>query len=737
MAGQRTRTATKRSIYPLVHGRGGNMEAGSFDLINALLLWNTQERRLKGLSQSVVSKLLARRTLAKKRVSYHVVARTASSPSEQREPPKPGFSRSGSPLPRTLFVSLAPSKQSHDTSEKTNGLEELSLQWTYQFAQIYRDIYFDRSVRNRPSAFPNSIADWILSEDRNDVVRFWERAITGLPLEKCRLLWQEIMLWALQHQIDKAISLLHATFSEPSITAPRYAVEDALKFIISEFLEDQEVVDLETKDKLHDLFRGFAKASILRDDCTYTISQKIIYWLIRHSEDPQVHTLYEVLLNARLCIHPHTFVHFMNRYTRMGRPDLAMEALRRIAASGANVSHDAVQYSCTIMLRTRFDEVEWYKIQSHMVTDMLALGIRPGIYMLNAMILNAVQACDYQTAHAIFETARIHGIRRDTHTYAIILKGALQTLDANLVEKIMHMAEEDGTLPRNNELVFNLIITMLEIAQRTSTVLNRANQYRAILKIYARYCNILPLQELGIYHSMDEHYITTSAVQEPSTKVISIMLVSYMRLRGSPTQVDELYRRYQSHVENNHPLIAATAETDHVAHAFLLRLGRNSTTIKTFPVILSNMLEPLATTAVTVARPNVQTWSIVATFYSYRGQGAAAEKIIGVMKENGVEPNDVTWNTIISGYASMQDVSRVVNALKGMKLAGFETNSYTHKALARLTDRNELLDALQKAAAQDEATWADEQAESDAVRITAGLELETDGLQYQSTAVVS
>ncbi|KAL8980887.1 MAG: hypothetical protein Q9205_004165, partial [Flavoplaca limonia] len=47
------------------------------------------------------------------------------------------------------------------------------------------------------------------------------------------------------------------------------------------------------------------------------------------------------------------------------------------------------------------------------------------------------------------------------------------------------------------------------------------------------------------------------------------------------------------------------------------------------------------------------------------------------------------------------DASGVVNAMKGMEAAGFESSSSTLQALARMKDRDQLLDALRRVAANN------------------------------------
>lgn len=596
---------------------------------------------------------------------------------------------------RTVFVSAASWKRSHNKPGNNNGLDEICLSWIQRFVPIHTG-----STEQSPSyALPTSLIQELLNGEKIHLMLSWERVAIGLPLPKRRLVWQEVMLWALQHQIGKAITFLDATLSDSTMPALRHAVEDSLKHIVSVSLQGP-TPDLETKNNMHRLLCVFAEASMLRNDCTYSISQKIVYMVVRHSDNHQVRVLYDVLLNTRLDIHPHSLTHFMNRFTRMGRPDLAMHVLRRIAVSGADVSYETVQYSCMALLRTRWNEIEWYKIQSYLVTEMLELGIRPGIHMLNAMILNAVEAGDYQTAQAMFETARIHRIRRNTITYSILLKGAVHNSDDALIERIMHMAEEDGALPKNNELVFSLVLALLQIARENDTnILTSATRYRAILRVYTRYCDISPLQQLGIHVDMDEKSEKAGIVSSPSPKVLSIMMAAYIRFIGNSDLVRLLYNRYQELVAQNHDLIAPTAATVHLANAFLFSLGRHSATFKLCPIILRNMLEPPATTTVKVAQPTVRTWSIAARAYFFHGKRTAGEKIIEMMRERGIPPNLVTWNTILSGLASLQDAFGVVKAMKGMEAAGFESDSETLKALARIRDRNQLLDALRKVAA--------------------------------------
>ena len=73
------------------------------------------------------------------------------------------------------------------------------------------------------------------------------------------------------------------------------------------------------------------------------------------------------------------------------------------------------------------------------------------------------------------------------------------------------------------------------------------------------------------------------------------------------------------------------------------------------------------------------------------------------MRDRGLRPDAVYWNTIVSGYAGMQDVGAAVDTVERMQASGYETNAQTLKGLGRLWNRDRLLDALKKVAEPEPA----------------------------------
>ncbi|KAL8971547.1 MAG: hypothetical protein Q9183_001006 [Haloplaca sp. 2 TL-2023] len=607
--------------------------------------------------------------------------------------------------PRNAFVSFARWRPSITNPKDSNALEEikpLTWRWTRSFAQIYDGEIYDVPL---PVISPSQILH-MLQKSKEQLIVLWRRYTAESSPDQCFCLWQDVMLWALERDIDRATSFVDATISDSGIAVPRYVIEDALKCIVSAYSQAQ-VAEPTTWDKLHNLVRSFAAKSMLQEEVIPSMPQKIVYLLLQHSDDTRTQRLYETLAVSQSYLHPYTLTRFMDKFAQMGKPDLAMNALAKITAFSdlharlvSQEVGEVVRQSCITLLRTRFGESEWYRIQSQLATDMLEMGIHPNIAMLNTMILNAVEAGDYQTAQAIVETARLHGIRRDTVTYSILLKGASERLDESLIANIMQMAEEDGALPRNDKLVACLVATILRIQQESDKgTVTRAQGYRTMLRVYARYADTRPLWDLGIYLRSETELETSGEVSSPSPQLLGTMIIGYIALFGRVRDVQDLYFRYQSFVAQDHPLIAPTAETDYVANSFLLCLGRDKSTFKVSSIILKNMLEPSSWTTAKVAPPTVKSWTIALASYILNGQRAAADAILHKMRETGTTPNNVTWNAIISGHAGAQDVTATVDAMKSMESAGFGVDSDTLTALNRFRSRDQLLEALRNTAA--------------------------------------
>jgi pentatricopeptide repeat protein len=94
--------------------------------------------------------------------------------------------------------------------------------------------------------------------------------------------------------------------------------------------------------------------------------------------------------------------------------------------------------------------------------------------------------------------------------------------------------------------------------------------------------------------------------------------------------------------------------------------------------------------------PTVHTWSILLKAFMDHNQPRAAEKVLAMMQSRGITPNQVTWNTLLTGYARQQDVVSTVHALERLEGDGWKVDEVTMKGLQRLHNREALMLALQR-----------------------------------------
>jgi len=109
--------------------------------------------------------------------------------------------------------------------------------------------------------------------------------------------------------------------------------------------------------------------------------------------------------------------------------------------------------------------------------------------------------------------------------------------------------------------------------------------------------------------------------------------------------------------------------------------------------------------------PSVYSWSIILNGAMYHRQIEQGVRIMKLMREHGVEPNEGTWNSLIRGFARLQRTAATVTAMKRMEEAGFKADEFTMRAFGGLVDKEGalkmmegMLEDMQKS--REEREWA-------------------------------
>lgn len=504
-------------------------------------------------------------------------------------------------------------------------------------------------------------------------------------------LWRNVMLWCLKYRKKQALMLLLSTFKGRIYRPPRYVVSDCLDFLAHHFLFEVSNPNPLAIDAIWLLTCKFIDGASDQEQ-TFPVSQHVVYIILQHSDDQRVLSFYGLLGSNKAVLHVNTMLHFLDRFLDMGRISLSMKILGTIANINYNLSLDRIQKACVRLLRAHFDTQEEYAIRSNVLTQILEMGIRPKVPMFNAILLNAGEGGDFVNAWQMYGLAKENALIPDSITYGILLKGAILSGNFSNIGMVIREIQTNGKVLQDLRLVSDVLNAI--------SLMSPGDEFGAMLDFYKQHCDLRPLQELSLCG--DETQAPPGANCHgvwPTTYILTQMTLAYVKLHQDSLGLIHNYELYHQCVIENHPVIAPLAQETFVANSFIMVFGKNPDTLQHCTTVVKHMLEfssPNFATpeSVPYAAPTVQTWSILVAAYFRNRQRRAAEKVLDMMRERGIQGDRVTWNTLVSGYGKLQDVDTAVDTVKKMQAAGFEVDTYTIKGLGNLQIRDRLEEAL-------------------------------------------
>ncbi|KAI9811614.1 MAG: hypothetical protein M1827_005363 [Pycnora praestabilis] len=585
---------------------------------------------------------------------------------------------------RTKYVSLQLSR---------SPTERFSTLWTTHFAfinstqdrlEMEKNALFNSTLHRNVLLWIEEISSTGMNAGAMSII--WK----GLPWKVRALRWQHIMLWFLQTSPDYALQFLEASNMRPR--PPAYAVVDSLDYIASYYLQDSESPDLQAIENLHHIVPLILRSR--GSSLNIHVSQKTIYLLIKHSRKEQTRNLFTTLILRNIPLHENTLLHFAVAFARDEDFQRSVDIMKSMLTLNADLSSPKFLSVCSTVIRLAAAEGDQYTRSSEILTEFLEVGLRPNLRLFNVVMLMALKAGDWQNGWRLHDMMKWNGLQPDEYTYAILMKYANERGDSESIERIINIVEKSEHLARS-PMVLHQILMGIYILRRKNLNLS---PFYAMLSMYQKLFSSKPLQDLGLIQK-------STPGLSPPPEILGTMILAFLRTKIDPSRKASAYEKYHEHVRSGHPLISPLAETDHTSNAFLKALGHTRGTLYLCPRIVEHMLKsthvlhPLSKTEsrqIRQAEPTIQTWSILSAAFIRHGQRRAAEKVIEMMRNRGQQPNKVTWNALIWGYANMQDVNGVIDAMTRMDKENWTIDAFTLKGLAQLRDRQALLNAFDK-----------------------------------------
>ncbi|EQL03749.1 pentatricopeptide repeat protein [Ophiocordyceps sinensis CO18] len=386
--------------------------------------------------------------------------------------------------------------------------------------------------------------------------------------------------------------------------------------------------------------------------------------------------------------------------------------------------------------------------------SLVEKGLSPNAINATAFLDSLCQQSDVEEAIRLALLFAECGTQLDTKTWVTVFRGAKNSLKVANVVKALDVAKAANA--PYVDVLNNLLHTIFCFADAESRERQRPPPWtmpllwEPMLDVYAKKFNIEPLQwwlpdllpaalaqnshcqhpgargghgqAWAFPHSVvpvvNEFFSSgAQSRMQPNMTTIAIMLRSYLKSMRSPHDLVSFYDFFKSRLEEQgergrlaRELIKNQGSLIH--DAFILAMTEHRPLARQALRVFGDMLKDHLKTGpdnghrarVEYAKdvtapvhpcPSVLTFTIILRGLMTHGKHVLADEVVMVMDELGVRANLVTWNTLVKGHASLQNVERTVATLQAMEAAGFHSDTFTFRAFAKLGNQSKALKMLE------------------------------------------
>ncbi|KAI9706235.1 MAG: hypothetical protein M1820_004810 [Bogoriella megaspora] len=436
------------------------------------------------------------------------------------------------------------------------------------------------------------------------------------------------------------------------------------------------------------------------------ISRITTFFVIGNCSYDEVACLYERLRTDDTLIRHVTWLQFAYFFASNGQYNEALEMLSEASKFHNPHSSDLKNLFLgisVIALRQSLSSKSGYHDNPSIIARIMDVGIPLSITHYNVIILNAIEAEDFDTALQTYNLLKDNGIESDHYTYGIMLKGCMSGFDTETFRTVHRDILDSGYM--SNDFVAGGLLSAVYVMMLREEHNNKVPIYDEILRLYCEIFDSEPLVDLKI---IPAHAVKRYPGTRRSTPfAVGIVLISWIRAWCPDRKFDffvleAMYSNFRKNVNAGHELIAPLVETTHVSGAFLYAFGESRNHLKKCLDIMKDMTATLEPTAIDSrtgvlikqAKPGIMVWNILAHCFARNHQVAATERVLQLMDEHGIQRDDVTWSTLVSAYSRAQDAEGMVDAMVQREAYGFKMNRFTSAAVSRIKDRDRLAKAL-------------------------------------------
>jgi pentatricopeptide repeat protein len=503
--------------------------------------------------------------------------------------------------------------------------------------------------------------------------------------------WAHIALWMLHYDKDCLVEFLLATGGS---TAPGPWVADCLQVLAAHYVR---LGGAETSQHVTKLIQIFYALSDNPTGKGATFDGRFVRMVLPHSTTAQMLDIHRAIRTGEFKVHANTLMHLTSYLAKNDHFHQALDVLLDAHRNGANTRTYQFRSNCSTLLRKTMNLPGGLRVCLRIVDNLVKIGVTLGTRLCNIIILNAVEAGDGKTAYDIYQSLLDNKIKPDKYTYALLLKAC--KLNINDADALNHtITNTINEIDISKEPVIAVEIMHCLALHHTRNSGEQA--WSTICQAYAQMFHLDPLTKLGLPIPPAVQATPRTKPPMPAPKqAVDIMLRTYLQLTrngySSNTSAQKVYLRYRMLVHNRVEPFATLAHSSYTYNAFLSTFTKNKRTLVNAAEVIKDMQNASAESPPLAASPDVQSWSIFLEGFTRHGQLKLAEQVLTYMRGKGLEPNAVTYNTLLAGYASSQDFEGLLDAVGRLEAGGHAWDEWTYNGLRRFRNTEQLKGALE------------------------------------------
>lgn len=577
----------------------------------------------------------------------------------------------------------------------------------------------------------------------------WEE----LDLEARKQQWTHVMLSTLYTCPQKAGQVLGATLDP---LPPGFAIADTMLYYLKAINLEDIKNPRDRASKAEEVVELVAKILVDLPAKHVPLRQYALALLAGKLPTDQVAEVYQIIRQAGLKLHWHTRLRFASALSKkFSYKETAYDMLRSLPADGIDLNQPVVASVITTLLHSRDTDTTSSNSFSpqRAMEFFLENGYAPNLASFTALVDSLCKQGELAEAIRLPLLLAENGADLDRRCYEIVFRGAKHSLKASNVRQALDVAKA-AKAPYvdvlNNTLHSIFYFAEMECREKRHQESRALPLFTPMLGIYSKKFDLKPLQwlvpdvlplileqggekgrekfgpspreeEWNFTHSImpvaKEFFESGSGSrQEPTSATLAIMLRAYIKSLKNPYDIMSFYSFFKTRLEDSDAetnwAVEMVKEQGSIIHdTLILTMLEHRSLLRPALQVFGDMLrdsiktkasedskdEPLkAGDSAVHPAPNLFTFNIVIHGLFLRREKMLAEQVLGVLREHKLKPNDVTWNTLVKGYASMQKLSQTVGTLQDLEAAGFKPDTYTFRAFARLNDQTRALQMMER-----------------------------------------